>query len=64
MSHHVYDETVGLILRDRALLSLHAGDHVAQRECHAQSLDDPFQQGPPRRRPGSRFFLHDGFSSR
>ena len=63
-SRHVHDEAVGLILRDIALLSLHAWDDVAQRECNAQSMDDPSQQGPPRQRPGGRFFFHDGFSPR
>ena len=48
MSRHVHDEAVSLMLRDTALLSLHTWDHVAQRERHAQSLDDPSQQGPPR----------------
>jgi hypothetical protein len=52
------------MLRDIALLSLHAGDYVAQHECTAQSVDDAFQQGPPRRRPGGWFFFHDCFSPR
>ena len=64
MLHYVHDEVVGLTPRDSALLSLHARDHVAQRKRHAQSLDDSSQQGPPRQRPGGRFFVHDGFSPR
>jgi hypothetical protein len=52
------------MLRDIALLSLHAWGHVAQRMWNAQSLDDPFQQDPPRQRPGCRFFFHDCFSPR
>ena len=62
MSRHVHNEAVSLILRDSTLLSLHAWDHVVQRECHAQPLDDPSQQGPPRQRPGGWFCFHDDFS--
>ena len=43
---------------------LHAWHYMAQRERHAQSLDDPSLHDPPRQQPGCGFFVHDGFSPR